>query len=241
MRRRLLIVAGVLAALFLLVVFLRETYVWGDPEAGNEQVLLVEDFAAPSKDWQSGETESASFGWDAGAYAISVRAAGHAQFHSVPIEPAADGIEIRVEAIQRAGNADDTVGVFCGGPQGDGDASGGYLVFFSPRGGDVAALPYTSSDAGFKPGKAPVLSLATSALNGLRRKNDLRIECLGAATEGGAAVTVSANGERIGRAALDRGPRRFDHVGVFASNETGSGSDAVFDNLTVTALEEDGE
>lgn len=244
--RRVAIFFGILAALVLTVVVLGETtgrrsgwgYVWGGPsfESGAERrVLLTEDFSTPSPRWPMAETDDASWGWDGGVYRIAAKSPGMLQFQTVPLDPGTDAIEIGVTVVQRTGNANDGLGVLCGGTDADGTGRG-YLVGISPRGGAVSVLPYTSSEQGMELGEAPVFGTETTALHGLRRENELRIDCLGAEFDGGPAVVVRVNGEEIGTAEPDRGPVRFDHVGVFAANETGGGSDAAFDDVTVSEI-----
>lgn len=245
-RRRVTIVLGVIVALFLTVVVLGETtgrrsgwgYVWGGPsfDAGAASlVLLTEDFSTPGPAWQMGETDDASWGWDGGVYRITAKSPGMIQFQTVPLEPGTDAIEVEVTVVQRSGNADDGLGVLCGGTDAEG-AGRGYLVGVNPRGGGVAVMPYSATEQGMELEEAPLLSSETTALHGLRRKNELRVECVGAELEGGPAVVVRVNGEEIGTAEPDRGPVRFDHVGVFAANYTGGGIDAAFDDVTVSEI-----
>jgi hypothetical protein len=73
------------------------------------------------------------------------------------------------------------------------------------------------------------------AINPRGEVNRIRADCFGARGAAPARLALYANGKLVAEATVPHGYKRFDHVGVYAFNDTG-GTTALFDDLVVREL-----
>lgn len=197
------------------------------PELRAGKTVLQDDFSDPSSGWPSGGSEVDEGGYVDGAYRLFLKQDRLSWADSEPFEPSLLALRLELEATQLDGTSGDSLGALC---YTDVVSDVGYMFEISPLDGSVFVSAFRGDDY-----RDLYSQDSVNAVRPEKEENHMRAECV-ASRDGPTVLTLAVNGESLVRAEDERGRGRFDGVGFFVNSMEG-GSEVLFDDLIVTALE----
>jgi hypothetical protein len=188
-------------------------------------IFLQDDFSTPDPErWLVRRTSGVTYAFRRGAYRMWVRhpRANHPEYSLTPFSGKVDGLRVEVDVREQAGGSGfEVMGIVCVANRN----AGGYFFGVGPHDGFYSIEKINSSAfTALKEGRG------SKRINGLKRKNHIRGECIGQTKKRPTTLRLFVNCHRVAAARDEHGSKSFRGVGLVVFSVKG-GTDVYFDNV----------
>jgi hypothetical protein len=188
-------------------------------------IFLQDDFSKPEPDrWLVRRTSGVTYAFRKGAYRMWVRhpRPNHPEYSLTPFGGKVSDLRLEVDVREQAGGKGfEVMGTVCVANRN----AGGYFFGIGPHDG-------LYSIEKIKSGSFTILEEGhgSKSIQGLKRKNHIRGECIGGTKNRATRLRLFVNGHQVAEARDEHGWESFRGVGLVVFSVKG-GTDVYFDNL----------